>query len=72
MDVVCASKISIYAKIRNAFRLNGNATVTTTVETTATSMQKVAKVYKVDIPVLSSCSNSNLISTYFELIVKRQ
>ena len=71
MVVVRATKISIYATIRNAFRLNGDATVTTTVGTTATSMHRQAvKVYKVDIRVFSSCSNSGLVITYFEMFVR--
>ena len=71
MVVVCASEISIYATIKNAFRLNGNATVTTTVGITATSMQvQVAKVYKVEIRVLSSGCHSILVITYPEIIVR--
>ena len=58
MAVVCASRISIYARTKTAFQHFGNAMVTMIVGTTATSMQmQAAKVKKLDITLLSSYSN---------------
>ena len=72
MVVVSVSKINIYATIKNAFLINGNATVTTTVETTATSMYMlVVKVYRLDIWVLNAVLIPDLIIKYFEIIVRR-